>query len=73
MGELHHERSSKPRMVPIRYVWDGTGNRRTAPIRNVRNKSHMPVEHYPLDHYPPFCSGCGFVLSWDLVLALTHR
>lgn len=26
------------------YVWDGTGNRRTEPIRNTRNKSHMPSE-----------------------------
>lgn len=25
------------------YIWDGTGNRVTAPIRNTRNKSHMPV------------------------------
>ena len=23
------------------YVWDGTGNRTTAPIRNINNKSHM--------------------------------
>jgi hypothetical protein len=28
---------------------------------------------YPLDYYPPFCSGCGFVLSWDLVLDLTRQ
>jgi hypothetical protein len=26
------------------YIWDGTGNRATAPIRNPRNKSYMPVE-----------------------------
>lgn len=26
------------------YIWDGTGNRCTAPIRNTNNKSHMPVE-----------------------------
>ncbi len=26
------------------YIWDGTGNRKTQPIRNPRNKSHMPVE-----------------------------
>jgi hypothetical protein len=26
------------------YIWDGTGNRKTAPIRNPRNKSHMPKE-----------------------------
>jgi len=55
------------------YIWDGTGNRVTAPIRNTRNKSHMPQEQYPLDYYPPFASGCGFVLSWDLVLELTKQ
>ncbi|KAI8464209.1 MAG: galactosyltransferase-domain-containing protein [Monoraphidium minutum] len=52
------------------YIWDGTGNRMTAPIRNPNNKSHMPEEQYPYDSYPPFASGCGFVLSWDLVRAL---
>ncbi|GFR43600.1 hypothetical protein Agub_g4697 [Astrephomene gubernaculifera] len=52
------------------YIWDGTGNRVTAPIRNPANKSHMPQEQYPLDYYPPFASGCGFVLSRDLVRAL---
>ncbi|KAG2453748.1 hypothetical protein HYH02_001959 [Chlamydomonas schloesseri] len=55
------------------YIWDGTGNRVTAPIRNPANKSHMPAEQYPLDYYPPFASGCGFVLSRDLVLALLSR
>lgn len=28
-----------------------------------------PVQ-YALDYYPPFASGCGFVLSRDLVQAL---
>ena len=56
------------------YIWDQvTGNRVTAPIREPRNKSHMPVEQYPLDSYPPFASGCGFILSWDLVLELTRE
>ncbi|KAG2445667.1 hypothetical protein HXX76_000275 [Chlamydomonas incerta] len=55
------------------YIWDGTGNRVTAPIRNPANKSHMPAAQYPLDYYPPFASGCGFVLSRDLVLALLSR
>ncbi|GLI58874.1 hypothetical protein VaNZ11_000643 [Volvox africanus] len=52
------------------YVWDGSGNRHTAPIRNPANKSYMPQEQYPLDYYPPFASGCGFVLSRDLVQGL---
>jgi galactosylxylosylprotein 3-beta-galactosyltransferase len=55
------------------YIWDGQGNRKTAPIRNPVNKSRMPVSQYPLDYYPPFASGCGFILSWDLVLALTKQ
>mmetsp|Transcript_26122 Transcript_26122/g.66490 ORF Transcript_26122/g.66490 Transcript_26122/m.66490 type:complete len:322 (+) Transcript_26122:142-1107(+) len=55
------------------YVWDGTGARSTAPIRNPANKSHMPEAQYPLDFYPPFASGCGFVLSRDLVAALVAR
>ncbi|EFJ51082.1 hypothetical protein VOLCADRAFT_116659 [Volvox carteri f. nagariensis] len=52
------------------YIWDGTGNRVTAPIRNPANKSYMPEEQYSLDYYPPFASGCGFALSRDLVRAL---
>ncbi|KAF6256085.1 galactosyltransferase-domain-containing protein [Scenedesmus sp. NREL 46B-D3] len=55
------------------YIWDGSGNRTTQPIRNPRNKSHMPVEQYALDFYPPFASGCGFVLSRDLVQALLRQ
>jgi hypothetical protein len=31
------------------YIWDGTGNRATAPIRNPRNKSYMPEEQVGLD------------------------
>mmetsp|Transcript_13236 Transcript_13236/g.37362 ORF Transcript_13236/g.37362 Transcript_13236/m.37362 type:complete len:253 (-) Transcript_13236:1997-2755(-) len=52
------------------YIWDPAAGRVTTPIRNPANKSHMPEEQYPLDYYPPFASGCGFVLSWDLVQAL---
>ena len=28
---------------------------------------------YALDYYPPFASGCGFILSRDLVQALTKQ
>eukprot|EP00951_Prasinocladus_malaysianus_P005030 scaffold35777_cov40-Prasinocladus_malaysianus.AAC.1 len=52
------------------YIWDPDTSRKTEPIRNPANKSHMPSEQYPLNYYPPFASGCGFVLSWDLVEAL---
>ncbi|KAF5829312.1 galactosyltransferase-domain-containing protein [Dunaliella salina] len=55
------------------YIWDGNGNRKTHPIRNPLNKSHMPESQWPFDFYPPFASGCGFVLSWDLVLALVSQ
>ncbi|MEW5311437.1 MAG: hypothetical protein WDW38_003152 [Sanguina aurantia] len=55
------------------YIWDGTGNRVTAPIRNPANKSHMPVEQYAPDYYPPFASGCGFILTPDLVVALLRQ
>jgi galactosylxylosylprotein 3-beta-galactosyltransferase len=55
------------------YIWDQkTGNRVTAPIRDPKNKSYLPEQQYPLDSYPPFASGCGFILSWDLVLELTQ-
>ncbi len=30
----------------------------------------VAAPQYPLDYYPPFASGCGFVLSRDLVRAL---
>lgn len=30
----------------------------------------LAAPQYPLDYYPPFASGCGFVLSRDLVRAL---
>jgi len=52
------------------YIWDPESSRQTAPIRDAANKSHMPEEQYPLHYYPPFASGCGFLLSWDLVRAL---
>jgi hypothetical protein len=44
----------------------------TSPIRDPRNKSHMPEADYPYESYPPFCSGCGFALSRDLALALVE-
>jgi hypothetical protein len=56
------------------YVWNSEANpgARTSPIRDPRNKSHMPVDDYPFDAYPPFCSGCGFALSRDLAAALVR-
>eukprot|EP00775_Hariotina_reticulata_P001775 gene1775-2111_t len=55
------------------YIWDGTGGRKTQPIRNPLNKSYMPANQYALDYYPPFASGCGFILSRDLVKALLKQ
>lgn len=41
---LSHLQASWPRQrFYWGYIWDGTGNRVTAPIRNTRNKSHMPA------------------------------
>jgi hypothetical protein len=70
----HHPQESSPRRrFYWGYIWDGTGNRATAPIRDPGNKSHMPAAQYPLDAYPPFASGCGFALSRDLVHALLSQ
>jgi hypothetical protein len=46
------------------YIWDGTGNRCTAPIRNVKNKSHMPVEQVGAFQPVKLCSRCGTARSW---------
>uniref|UniRef100_A0A061RYZ4 Hexosyltransferase n=1 Tax=Tetraselmis sp. GSL018 TaxID=582737 RepID=A0A061RYZ4_9CHLO len=54
------------------YIWNSNSSRVTSPIRNPANKSYMPEADYCLDYYPPFASGCGFVLSWDLVQALAR-
>lgn len=54
------------------YVWNLTPeSSQTAPIRTPLNKSHMPHEQYQLEYYPPFASGCCFVLSYDLIEALS--
>lgn len=42
------------------YIWDGTGNRVTAPIRDAANKSHMPVEQVGGPGVDaPECSACA--------------
>ena len=52
------------------YIWDGSDGRRTRPLRDPTAKSYMPTEHWPHDEYPPFASGCGYVISRDLVQRL---
>jgi len=52
------------------YIWDNMDKRITRPIRDPKAKSYMPFEQYQEDHYPPFASGCGFVISSDLVCHL---
>jgi len=52
------------------YIWDGSEGRRTRPLRDPTAKSYMPHAQWPHDTYPPFASGCGFLLSEDLVTAL---
>ena len=56
------------------YLWN-SGSRNTKPIRDPTAKSYMPKEHWPDDDkaYPPFQSGCGFVLSADLVQYLVKN
>ena len=49
------------------YIWDGSEGRRTAPLRDPSAKSYMPPEQWPHSYYPPFASGCGFVISHDLI------
>lgn len=55
------------------YIWDGSEGRRTAPLRDPTAKSYMPVEQWPHPYYPPFASGCGFVISHDLVAWLVSE
>lgn len=35
--------------------------------------THVICLQYALDYYPPFASGCGFILSRDLVQALLKQ
>lgn len=55
------------------YIWDGSEGRRTRPLRDPTAKSYMPVEQWPHDSYPPFASGCGFLIAYDLVESLVER
>ena len=52
------------------YIWDGSEGRRTKPLRDPYAKSYMPEDQWPHDSYPPFASGCGFLIAYDLIEAL---
>ena len=52
------------------YIWDGSEGRRTKPLRDPTAKSYMPEDQWPHDSYPPFASGCGFLIAYDLVESL---
>lgn len=55
------------------YIWN-SGLRTTRPIRDPTAKSYMPYSQFPKDEpYPPFASGCGFILTRDLVTYLVSR
>lgn len=55
------------------YIWNN-GIRITKPLRTPTAKSYMPYDQYPEDKpYPPFASGCGFVLSRDLIYYLVEK
>ena len=55
------------------YIWDGSKGRCTRPIRDPAAKSYMPIEQWPHDSYPDFASGCGFLMSHDLVKTLAEQ
>lgn len=55
------------------YIWDGSEGRRTKPLRDPSAKSFMPPEQWPHDFYPPFASGCGFIISHDLIAWLVSE
>ena len=55
------------------YIWDGSEGRRTKPLRDPAQKSYMPIEQWPHDSYPPFASGCGHLIAYDLVAKLVAR
>lgn len=55
------------------YIWDGSEGRKTKPLRDPTAKSYMPVEQWPHDSYPPFASGCGFLISRDLIELLNAQ
>lgn len=45
------------------YIWDGTANRVTAPIRNPLNKSHMPAEQVNQQRTTTFTACCLHINS----------
>ncbi len=50
------------------YMWNLTQeSSHTKPIRDDQNKSYMPEAEYPINEYPAFASGCGFILSLDII------
>ena len=55
------------------YIWDGSEGRRTKPLRDPTAKSYMPYDQWPHESYPPFASGCGFLLSRDLIEGLVEQ
>lgn len=56
------------------YAWnvDASSPRWTRPLRDPTAKSFMPFEQHAEDSYPPFASGCGFLLSYDLATYLAQ-
>lgn len=70
---LRSPAAGPPQGLYAGYIWDGSPGRRTKPLRDPAAKSYMPVDQWPHDSYPPFASGCGFVISEDLVQWLVQR
>ncbi|XP_070535643.1 beta-1,3-galactosyltransferase 1-like [Ptychodera flava] len=54
--------SSPRRNVTLGHLMDGL-----PPVRKGRSKWYMPPQLFPKKIYPPFLSGTGYVMSWDVV------
>lgn len=82
---LLHQDTFPRRRLYWGYIWDGTGARTTAPIREPRNKSHMPVQQVilvaalgrspvlpPLEQLLPCTASLPFKESEAFLLSVLH-
>ena len=43
------------------------------PMRNIDNKYYTSLEEYPERKFPPFCQGCGFLLSRSVIECISYH
>lgn len=43
------------------------------PMRNIDNKYYTSLEEYPERKFPPFCQGCGFLLSRSVIECISSH